>query len=797
VRLYLLATLGVFAAMWIGSLGCGLALERVLRVRVSNALLLPLGLCTSIVLVFPGYAAGLGDTLAIVLLAIVAVAGLAFAREGLRARLNPGWAGAAALATYVLYMLPVIAYGHWTWAGYDFVNDSAFEMLLAEHITGSGTLLGNVTQSTEREFLVSYLHAGYPLGTQALLGTYAASLDVLAAVAYQGFISMMAAFTAVSLASLSERLVGARLAALVAFVAVAANLTYQYALQGGIKEIGLLAALTATAAIAVAGVSLERRYASAALIAVGAAACLTVYSVVAVAYLGGLVLFLGIGVLVTRRVRPSVRWLGPLVAGVVLAALLAAPSLKAFSTFFHFANAAQASTGEGSTQFGQLLRPLPFSQISGVWLAGEYRVPVIPQPAATLTVIATVAILTLAIPGALWGLARGAIGPLLVLGSVGLVLLVVLPRVSPYSQGKVLAIGGPALLLGALVALAALRGRLAALGALVGAGLAVAVIASDILAYGRARVAPTSRIEAIEQVGKRLRGRGPVLWNEFEEYAKYFAHSATIYSPFEALTPQQVQLREPTYFYGQYFDLDDELLSFVERYPLIVTRRSPAASRPPANYELSYQNYYYLVWQRTSRPQVLEHLPEQSLYSPAARVQCTALASLVASAPRGSELVSATTPELSWFEPLYSRDRSLPWGLDPAQGGAVVPNGPGHASGVLRVHAAGSYAVWAQGDFPRAVQVHLDGHLIGSASGSDTPLQWTRVARVRLSPGRYTLSVTRAAGHRHFGPGEWNIGTIGPIALQREQPETMSTLALARWRSLCGAWRDWVELVRP
>ena len=72
----------------------------------------------------------------------MAVAGLVFARDGLRARLNPGWAGAAGLAAYVLYMLPVIAYGHWTWSGYDFVNDSAFEMLLAQHIKGFGTALG-------------------------------------------------------------------------------------------------------------------------------------------------------------------------------------------------------------------------------------------------------------------------------------------------------------------------------------------------------------------------------------------------------------------------------------------------------------------------------------------------------------------------------------------------------------------------------------------------------------------------------------------------------------------------------
>ncbi len=127
MRYDLMAVIGVPLVMWVTCLGCGLALERILRLRLENALLLPLGLCVAFVLVFPGYVAGAGDVLAVSLLVLVGLAGLLLAQDGLRARLNPGWAGAAGLAAYVLYMLPVIAYGHWTWSGYDFVNDTSFE----------------------------------------------------------------------------------------------------------------------------------------------------------------------------------------------------------------------------------------------------------------------------------------------------------------------------------------------------------------------------------------------------------------------------------------------------------------------------------------------------------------------------------------------------------------------------------------------------------------------------------------------------------------------------------------------
>ena len=148
------------------------------------------------------------------------------------------------------------------------------------------------------------------------------------------------------------------------------------------------------------------------------------------------------------------------------------------------------------------------------------------------------------------------------------------PRASPYAQGKLLAICSP--VRGCWPALARRSARPSVAGSRVGgrsarslaAGLAVAILASDLLAYSYDRVAPTAQMEAIRQTGDHFTGEGLVLWNEFQEFAKYFARAAKISVPFEALTPQQVELRNPTYFYGHYFDLDEELLSFVEGYPI-------------------------------------------------------------------------------------------------------------------------------------------------------------------------------------------------------------------------------------
>jgi hypothetical protein len=800
VRYYLLEVIATPVLVWAVCLGCGLALERVLRVRLANALLAPLGLCVAFVLIMPGYAAGAGDALAVALLVAVALAGLAFAQGGLRVRLNPGWAGLAGLAAYVIYMLPVIAYGHWTWSGYDFVNDSSFEMLLANHIKGFGTVLGQVPESSQRQFLVQYLNNGYPLGTQALLGTFSAMIDTDVAVLYQGYISSLAALGAVALASIGERRLGGRRAALVALAAICANLTYQYALQGGIKEIGLLAAVCAAVALAYAAASLTKPYAGAVLVAVAAAAAMATYNAVALPYVGALVLFVGLGVALARRTWPRPRWILPLVAGVSLALVLAIPSLITFQTFFNVAQTGQGATGAGAVQFGQLLRKLPFSQLSGVWLSGEYRLAVAAGLKGTLTAAATAAILGLFVVGVLSALRRREVGSLLIAGVIGLVMLIVFPRVSPYAQGKLLAIAGPAVVFVALAFLAGVRGRLSPPALVIAGALALAIFASDVFTYGHDRIAPTARIEAVRQVGDHFAGQGPVLWNEFEEYAKYFARAARISAPFEAITPQQVQLRSPTYFYGHYFDLDEELLSFVESYPIVVTRRSPAASRPPANYRLVYENTYYLGWRRTSQPEVLRHLPEQQLYSPSDTVSCPALAPIVSGAPKGTELVVATPPELSSFTALSDPRRSGGWVPDSAQPGAVSTNTAGQAEGVLTVRGGARYAVWVQGDFPRKVYVQVDGRTVGWVAGSNTPDQWLQAASLRLSPGSHRVRIFAVGGHRHFGPGEWPIGddgTIGAVALQRQAPERLRTVALADWRTLCGKEADWVELVRP
>ncbi len=47
MRYDLMAVIGALVGMWAICLGCGLALERLLRLRLDNALVIPLGLCVA------------------------------------------------------------------------------------------------------------------------------------------------------------------------------------------------------------------------------------------------------------------------------------------------------------------------------------------------------------------------------------------------------------------------------------------------------------------------------------------------------------------------------------------------------------------------------------------------------------------------------------------------------------------------------------------------------------------------------------------------------------------------------
>ena len=796
------AIVGLPFAAWLSALGTGLAIERVTGARLSNALLLPLGLAGGIVLSYSLYALGTTDVLPVVLLCVIAVAGLRFARGGVRSRLNPGLPGLAGLCVFVLFMLPVLVTGHWLWEGYNFDDDTSVQFLLAAHLKTSGMHQVVPQLTTAAANIDSYLQTAYPLGAHAELATLSGLLHTGPEVVYQSYLSALAAIVAVAVAVAATPAIGARRAAVLGFAAASANLFYQYAMQGNIKEIATAAMVVASFALIAEALRARRPYSGVVIAAVPLAATLCTYGAAGSPYVlaaigGGAVM-----VVLSDRRLPRRAWIAPAVLGAAVLGLLSIPALVNFSTLYSVASTVVGTTSSGvahagTSVLGQLDRPLPLSQISGVWLSGDYRDAIAAHPAAGLTTVASAVILLLLIPGVLVSLRRRDAGVLVAAIATGLVLLIVIPRVTPYAGAKVYAMASPVAVWIAGVGLCAFNWRrLRPLVMLVGAAIVVAIVVSDLLAYHNDQPSPTARMLEIEATAKHVAGHGAVLFNESEQFIKYFAGTTDTIAPFESITPDQVQLIDQTNIFNYFFDLDQETLAYVESFPVIVTRRSPIVSRPPANYRPIYSNSLYVGWERETHPAVLAHLPLQSEWQGSLTPSCPAVAALVANAPHGSELIQAVTPPDTGFSVLNAATRPLSWGINQDPYSSVTPVGPGKVLETVRVAVGGLYRAWVQGSFPRPMRVLVDGRTIGQVDGLDSADQWSAAGVVRLSAGKHVLEIYRGGGRIFPGDGSFEA-EVGYVMLAKVGPEVLRTVPVSRWHSLCSSAADWIELVKP
>src|SRR5215210_4490274 len=153
----------------VAAIGLALLLERLTGQRMS-LLRLPVGLCASICISLLVYELGGTAPVALAAVGLPAIAGLVLERANLR--LRPGALAFTWFAAYGLHLAPVLLSGAWTWTGYNFVNDTSVQLLLADHLAAHGTAMIHVPQpTTASEHVRTYLDSEYPLGSHALLAT--------------------------------------------------------------------------------------------------------------------------------------------------------------------------------------------------------------------------------------------------------------------------------------------------------------------------------------------------------------------------------------------------------------------------------------------------------------------------------------------------------------------------------------------------------------------------------------------------------------------------------------------------
>jgi hypothetical protein len=784
-----LASLAVFV-------GLGSLAGRVVRAACPPSVLPGVGLAVAIAVTELTYRLGLTVPVVLPLLVVLAIAGGVLGRDHLRT-LRPGAPAAAGLITYLLYLAPVALSGHPTWAGNNFTNDPSLLFTGADWVLQHGYHVPAANDSTSLITAGAVVGQGYPIGSHLVLGTLAKLGGLGFAEATQPFIALLGGLGSAAACLLLFRTGMPRwAAALGAVTASGASLLYAYAQLGGMKEVATVATLLTAAALGDEALRRQLRPGMIALTAVVLASLGGIFSLGGFAYAGIFALALLIAALVAR-VTTARRVLVGAGAGTV-AFLVAGGSVLSDAVSFGQTAADQFGGSFSTGVFGQLLRPLPLTQIGGVWLGDDWRAAVVQPFRADVTSVLDVVALGLAAVGVAWALWRRRASLVPVLGTAVVVAAVIAPRTTPYGDSKLLIVLTPFVLLASAIgvwAIAQLRPRVVALGAgAIAAALVAGVFFTDAIIYRQARLAPLDRMEAIEDVADAARGKGMVLFNEWEEYAKFFARAAQVNVPGEVVGPKPFVLRQPGPTFAQHFDLDELQLDYVLSFPAIITRRGPATSRPPANYRSVHRNRYYELWVRDAAVRVVDHLPLQGASTASRKPLCWELERFARSAAPGEEIVAHRFPPTESLNPAAARDRSFGWGVIDLT--TVLPATPGHASQRVRVPRSGRYAVWVRGTSGRAVDALVDGKVVGQLKQVNTPEQWVNVANVDLATGTHVLELRRPGGS--FGPGNAYRGELGPMTLVPEAGAAGELIRIAPGdvSRYCDQNLDWVERVR-
>jgi hypothetical protein len=767
--------------LWVASLGIGLAAERVAGVALEGGATLALGFAAALTLgTLPGLV-GLGATATALWLGVLAAAGLVAGRRRLPAALGGRAAGVAALAVYALYLAPVALSGTPTFAGYTILGDTSVHLVLADYVGEHGqTRTALEASSYARTVSEVLFEGGYPVGLHTLLAALAVPAALDPTWYYHPFIAAVAAVGAPPAMALLMRAGLPRWpAAAGAVVAVGAYLPFSYALQGGIKEVAMVALLLLGAQLTGAVLDGGRPARTIALGALAAAGAFQVFSAGGLPWFALLAL-LAVGVLTVRHRRERRELARGAVAAAAVFVLVSIPAIPLAVRFFSGGRELLTSTDDA----GNLLGPLAPRQALGIWLAGDYRGPADYALATDLLILGAAALVGV---GVVWCVHRRAWAPLLLVASAAAVWLV-LPA-GWYIEAKLLALLSPPLVIMALAGAAALARVHVVLGGAAAILLAAAIGASDGLAYRNAALAPVPRLQELEQINERFAGQGPALFTEFEEMGKHLLRDVPSNDVFTGYTAYGPQLRAGRRVeHGRPADLDDLTLDFVTAHTLIVRRRSPLASRPPVGFTLVHTGRWYEVWRRDTEP-AAEHLPLGGDGDPAGEPRCRDVRALAARArARGHVLVAVPRqPRLR----LATGDMRLPQGWNPLpEHDAVRPSGPGRASAGLGVPEPGPYRVWMRGQFSRGVEVLFGSRRVGRAEELESPDQLTPLGELELAAGRHEVTLER--GRAPLRPGGGRPEDYAGVVVEPVVDERPVTLRPRRARALCERRWDWI-----
>ncbi len=554
------------------------------------------------------------------------------------------WAALAGLFAFAAIAAPTLLTGTPTWSGYTRLIDIGFQMDLAKHLATAGrAAVGN--ESSYHLSVQKLINIGYPGGGQATLGSVAGLIHTDVPWCYQMYHAVAAAMGALAIYSLLGRVTDNHLLrALGAAVAILPTPLYAYALEGGIKELTTASLLMTVAAVLARRLPGEGSRLSMLPAAVAMSGAFAAFSLGIAPWLGLLVAGLFVVTLTHGGRRRTLAGWGTLAA---IAIVISLPGLISAATQLR----GIAETAVGGTVelgLGNLSAPVPKWAAAGVWLTGDYRFPL---EHVAMTHRLDVFVIVCAVVGVLYALVRRRWVVAIIGIAAPIALAYYIAHSTAWLQFKSFTITGVFVLTLAFVGAAALleRGRraLSWLAWPVAAVIAGGVLYGNAITYHDTTLAPAARYHDLAAIGKRYRGQGPALFPGFDEYAEYFLReedgSSTV-NPSKGEFGLAAGVVEPN---GIAYTLNTNqlLLSYLQKFKLLIEPRNPTAVRAPANWNLVQRTRYFNVWRR-ERPStdVYAHLPLSGLPHERTAAYCRVLTQKVRKAGPGASVAYVPAP---------------------------------------------------------------------------------------------------------------------------------------------------------
>ena len=794
--MFVLSAMAYPVVLALACVGAGLAVDR-LSGGVLPGVLLPVVGVAGLIAVsqlttyIPGLAPATPEALAVVGAGGLAV-GWPRIRVVARGWREHRWQLVVPVTAFVAALAPVVFAGRPTFSAYTVLTDSALHIAGADYLIRHGQHYAHLDLlRSYGQYIQNYYAKSYPTGADALLGGTAFLVHVPVIWAFQPFNAFILATASGPAWLLARRsgLCGAWAAA-AALTATLPALVYAYELIGSIKEITALPLILAMGALVLEhrrwlGGSPRAAFPFALLVAGGVSAlglAFGAWTIVAVAVLIGVVVAGG---------RPTRRATGRLLMAFASGTLVLL--VFTWTTWHHVSGSVGVAQAVAtSANRGNLVGPLRAWQVFGTWLTGDYLSP----PHGAALEISGVLIGVTALAGLAGALHIVLTRRYALAGWLALTVLlgVLLTRVgAAWSDAKTLMLSSPVFILLAWAGVSWLRAasrRYAAVA--LSAALAGGVLASDVVQYHDTNLAPTARYDELAQIESRFAGRGPTLFTDFDEYALYELRDMDV-GGLDFMYPA-VGLAGATTGHGAKVELNNIHAASLRAYPLIVTRRDPAATRPPFAYRLLWQGTYYQVWGR--RPGAPAAIARYRLTGtrPVACSRVHAIARVAAA--HGATLVAARPADVVHVD-LETARLSTNWKYV-AIWVAMAPSGRLRAS--VRIPTAGIWNVWLQGEIMPTINVQLDGrpvgHVGGAVGGDPVVPDTAAPLPVRLRAGRHTLTISR--GGLTLAPGDGGssqlVGAFLTPAGAGEQ-QAVDEIPVTRWRSMCGQRYVWIEAV--